>query len=149
MKQIFKTLSFSFLLFLTLSSCETEIADDLPVDGTPTNTVTFQKQKEGSFAPSGNYIAQGKAQLGLDNTKTQILRLDSDFKTSYPTNTVTIFLSTEAKLNPENTASFTKISLITKDGLQDFKLSGFKDEMRYVVIWCDKFDVQFGLAELK
>jgi hypothetical protein len=139
------------LINFSCSKDEVEIPSiGTPVTQNPTAEVNaIKKEYEGQFIPSGNYIANGAAQIGTDKENNKILRLDSKFKTSYPTNTVTLYFSTTANLSSDYAETYSKISLINKDGMQDFKLSGYDEKMKFVIIWCDRFNVLFGSAELK
>ncbi len=155
----FSSLFSMFLILMALVACQKEedmIPDMDPVskdtavvdDGGDNTGLTVLKA--GTFTGQNNYPASGTAQIIRDKQQQHFVRLGEDFKTSFATGSVTMYLSKKANLDLKSPESLLKLKVINTNGKHDFPISESQStDFQYVIIWCAPAGIQFGRAELK
>ncbi len=144
-----KLLVSTFTFLLAFSACKKDETTVPPIDNNPP-TANFTVKKTGTFVKANGYSTSGTAQLGTDEKGENIVRLKDDFKTTFATGSVTIYLSKNQNLKLADAASFINLAVINTNGLHDFKLSAAPtDDFNFVISWCAPAGIQFGMAELK
>ena len=130
---------FLFLaLALSLSfACEKASSDD---DVTPGDTEVVLSS--GTFS-NGAHATSGAAKLVKDKDGKKFLLLEN-FK-SDPGPDVRLYLATSLK--DDDYTEITKT--VTNGNVRLAVPSTAKDSQKYVLVWCEKFSVLFGAAELK
>jgi hypothetical protein len=137
-------------LLLVLTSCQKEEVTTMVPDPNPIDTTAVTVLKTGTFNGQSGYTASGTAQIVRDAQQIYSVRLGTDFKTSFATGSVTMYLSKNSSLTLSDATSLVKLAVITTNGQHDFPISeGQASEFKYVIVWCAPAGVQFGRAELK
>jgi hypothetical protein len=106
--------------------------------------------KSGTFRSSKKYTTRGTATIA--DTKNPVLRFSSRFRTSSGPR-LKVYLSSAPVGSKESTFDDDVVvlgSLKRRTGSQSYTVPAGTDLSKYrtVVIWCDKFDVLFGVARL-
>ena len=145
--------SIAALLFLFAACQKDETTNPItepdpnPID-TASTTVTILKS--GTFSGQNGYPASGAAQIIRDNMQQHFVRLGTDFKTTFATGSVTMYLSKNLNLKLNEANSFLKLAVINKNGTHNFPISESQStDFQYVIVWCAPVGIQFGHAELK
>ncbi len=116
----------------------------------PGDTTAFAVLKTGSFIGQNGYPASGTAQIIRDDKQQHFVRLGADFKTSFSTGSVTIYLSKNANLKLSDVASYYRLAAISANGQHDFSISAAQaGDFQFAIVWCAPAGIQFGRAELK
>lgn len=135
---------------LLLNACQKDAATDPAMDdngNAPTNVTVL---KTGSFTGQNGYPASGTAQTIRDDQQQHYLRLGADFKTSFATGSVAMYLSKQANLNLGDTGSHHRLGVINTNGQHDFTITANQStDFQYVIVWCAPAGIQFGRAALQ
>ncbi len=153
MKLIFSSLC--FVLFISACTKEDVTLDhpvvkpiETTVSSIPIKNLTILKS--GEFNNAGGYPTKGIAQLVKDSINNFAVRLGEDFSTTFATGSVTMYLSNSMNLKLSEASTFIKLAVIDKKGSHFFALeSQPKDELKFVIVWCQPAGIKFGYAELK
>lgn len=141
-------------LLFVFAACQKEAStnpDTTPEpDPMDMGSTTVTTLKSGAFTGQNGYPASGAAQIVRDNSQQHFVRLGTDFKTSFATGSVTMYLSKNSNLKLSDAASFVKLAVINKNGMHNFPITESQAaDFQYVIVWCAPAGVQFGRAELK
>ena len=125
------------------------------VDGVISNPVNFNvgnTSRMGAFTKSGGYEASGGCTLSLENNKL-ILKLESDFKTSFALGTFIYLSNTNTNASTVKSAGL-EVGQISVNGMHSFDITAINSSVKlgdykYVIILCKPATVIFGYAELK
>jgi hypothetical protein len=149
----FKHFTWAFALLFALASCQKD-ADTAPAtpgpDPNPNPDLSVTVLKTGSFTGQNGYPASGTAQIVRNVQQQHFTRLASDFKTSFATGSVTMYLSKHQSLRLNEPATWLKLAVINQNGQHDFAVSEAQsNDFQYVIVWCAPAGIQFGWAELR
>ncbi|MDZ4680157.1 MAG: DM13 domain-containing protein [Saprospiraceae bacterium] len=146
-------LSIATFLFALASCQKDEVIVQVPDSGPnpgDTTTLAVTVLKTGMFTGQNSYQASGTAQIIHDINQQHFVRLVSDFKTSFATGSVTMYLSKNSNLQLSDATSLHKLAVINTNGSHNFAISPNQvNEFQFVIIWCAPAGIQFGRAELK
>lgn len=125
------------------------------VDGVTSNPVNFNvgnTSRMGVFEKSGGYEASGTSKLSLENNRL-ILKLESDFKTSFALGTFIYLSNTNTNASTVKAAGL-ELGQISVNGMHSFDITAINSSVKlgdykYVIILCKPATVIFGYAELK
>lgn len=137
-----KTFLFSALIALSFAACSKKGSSDMALTETvnPNAAVVVK----GTFSGANNYTVSGTVEVVNDNNQKRLV-----FKNFSSSNgpDLRVYLAT-------TTGATTFISLgnlKSTNGQQVYDISGMPDfsQYKFAVIWCQRFSVLFGAAELK
>lgn len=133
------------VLFMAACSKEEPEVTDEPTSEFVTTTVVTS----GKFVGRSNYPTEGTAQIQKDKDGKFYLGLQEDFKTTFATGTVSIYLSENENLDIKIASSFEEVAVISSNAKFQFALkNGYNTKFKNVIIWCAPFKVQFAVAKL-
>ena len=166
-----RTLLSIFGIALLLAACEkaemeTMVPmpepDPMPVDSMPSGGMDTTRMdttamdtsttilRKGAFQPQNNYVAEGTASLKRKADNSFKVVLDENFRTSFATGAVTMYLSKAQRLNLSDQSSFIRLAVINTNGSHTFDIEGsVSDDFTHVVIWCAPARIPFGFAALE
>lgn len=99
---------------------------------------------EGNFQNSGRYQTSGKAKIYEDKDQSRYLVIEN--LKSDPGPDLRIYIAKDAKAT-----GFIELSSSVQNGNRTIKLPATADisQQNFILIWCKRFSVPFGHAELK
>lgn len=140
-----------FGIIMTLISCDNG-KDHEPTGLTDpavkTKLENYEVLNEGSFTSQSGSGTRGKIQQVSAEDGAYFIRLSKDFMSSFHTGTVTVYLSTSAKLTLSDKNSYQLVSVVDKGGEHFLKLSRIPDpKFTHGILWCGAAAIPFGYAE--
>lgn len=133
----------SLYITLFLAACsKNSDTPDTPLDDP--DLASAKVLAEGTLTGSGNYQVSGRVAI-LDSNGVKILRFENFNSSNGPD--LKVYLSRDAAAS--RFISLGKLKSVS--GNQNYNISGMPDLMEYpyVLVWCERFGVLFGSANLK
>jgi hypothetical protein len=137
-----KAFLFSAFLVVMFAACSKKGSSDMLLDEmvNPNASVVVK----GTFSSANNYTVSGTAEVVNDNNQKRLV-----FKNFNSSNgpDLRVYLATTT-----GATTFINLgNLKSTNGQQVYDISGMPDfsQYKYAVIWCQRFSVLFGAAELK
>jgi len=131
--------------FIACSKTDSTPAMAAPITGSLSiDTITATKIATGSFTGANSYIVSGRVTWFKNNTK-QILYLNDFSASSGPD--LKIYLSKD--IAASSFINLGNLKGLTGNQEYDIPASANLSEYKFVLIWCQRFSVNFGTSNIK
>lgn len=140
------------LLIITMNSCEkNELVEEEEEEEMMEVKDELTKVTKGKLQSTSSYSVSGEVFIAEDGDKKFYLGTADDFKCSFPTGSVTMYLSSKPQLDLSASDSHIRVGALNANGKNLLNLTNGKPaaNMAYVIVWCAPARIQFANAKLE